>query len=95
MVNFYRRWLPNAAKELMPLTELLSHQKKKQQDLNLTPAASSAFTRVKELLATAAELVFLAPYAQLSMSVDASDTAIGGVLHECGKETKRKIIEKA
>lgn len=82
MVNFYRRWLPNAAKELMPLTELLSHQKKKQQDLNLTPAASSAFTRVKELLATAAELVFPAPHAQLSMSVDASDTAIGGVLQQ-------------
>nr|VZI01885.1 unnamed protein product [Spirometra erinaceieuropaei] len=50
MVNFYRRFLPNCADTILPLTNLLSGSKR---TFELTPAALTSFEQVKALLADA------------------------------------------
>ena len=50
MVNFYRRFLPNCAKVLKPLTDLL---KGKPKTLSWSHTATAAFEQTKRLLVAA------------------------------------------
>nr|VZI00481.1 unnamed protein product [Spirometra erinaceieuropaei] len=77
MVNFYRRFLPNCADLMLPLTNMLSGPK---GPLELTGEALTAFERIKNSLADATLLTHPAPEAQLSLMVDASTVAVGAVL---------------
>jgi hypothetical protein len=79
MVNFYRRFLPNCAKVLKPLTDLL---KEGAKTLEWTISAQEAFQKAKRLLAAAAPLQHPAPNAELSLATDASYTHIGGVMQQ-------------
>ncbi len=79
MVNFYRRFIPNCADRMLPLTNLLSGPK---GPLELTGEALVAFDRVKTALADATLLTHPAPEAQLSLMVDASSVAVGAVLQQ-------------
>ena len=79
LVNFYRRFIPNAAERLHSLTDLLRGNPRK---LTLTDAARVAFQEIKEYLAQATLLVYPVPSATLSIAVDASDFAIGAVLQQ-------------
>ncbi len=77
MVNFYRRFLPNCAQVLKPLTDLLKGGAK---SLQWTATDQEAFQKAKYLLAAAVPLQHPAPDAELSLATDASDTHIGGVM---------------
>nr|VZI46491.1 unnamed protein product [Spirometra erinaceieuropaei] len=79
MVNFYRRFLPNCADLMLPLTNMLSGPK---GPLELTGEALTAFDRIKNSLADATLLTHPAPEAQLSLIVDASTVAVGAVLQQ-------------
>jgi hypothetical protein len=79
MVNFYRQFLPNCAKVLKPLTDLLRGNPK---TLAWSDAATEAFEQTKRLLVAAVPLRHPAPNAELSLATDASDSHIGGVMQQ-------------
>ncbi|BHF66550.1 hypothetical protein SprV_0200957100 [Sparganum proliferum] len=79
MVNFYRRFLPNCADLMLPLTNMLSGPK---GPLELNGETLTAFERIKNSLADANLLTHPAPDAQLSLMVDASTVAVGAVLQQ-------------
>nr|VZI36154.1 unnamed protein product [Spirometra erinaceieuropaei] len=79
MVNFYRRFLPNCADLMLPLTNMLSGLK---GPFELTGEALTAFEKIKNSLANATLLTHPAPEAQLSLMVDASPVAVGAVLQQ-------------
>jgi cleavage and polyadenylation specificity factor subunit 1 len=80
MLNFYRRFLPQCAESLKPLTNLLSGKKK--QSIFMDDAAVKAFENAKNALADATMLVHYRPGAPLSLMVDASDSAVGATLQQ-------------
>ncbi len=86
MVNFYRRFLPNCAQILKPLTDLLKGGAK---TLEWTVSVQEAFQDAKRLLAAAVPLKHPAPNAELSLATDASDTHIGGQC--CGSESSFQL----
>jgi hypothetical protein len=78
MVNFYRRFIPAAANILLPLTDML------QADWSwfLAPAMQHSFQLVKETLVAVATLTHPDQGADLSLTVDASNTHIRAVLQQ-------------
>jgi len=86
LINFYRRFLPAVARTLQPLTDLLKGSPKV---LLWSTAAEAAFIAAKAALVAAVPLCHPAPHAVLSLSVDASDSHVGGVLQQqVGKDWK-------
>ncbi|BHF80886.1 hypothetical protein SprV_0702401400 [Sparganum proliferum] len=79
MVNFYRRFLPNCADTILPLTSLLSGSKR---NFEFTPSALTSFEQVKALLAAATLLTHYHADAPISLMVDASNVAVGAVLQQ-------------
>jgi hypothetical protein len=79
LINFYRRFLSAVARTLQPLTDLLKGSPKV---LLWSPAAEAAFVAAKAALVAAVPLCHPAPNAVLSLSVDASDSHVGGVLQQ-------------
>lgn len=83
MLNYYRRFLPHAAKTQVPLLECTKGNKKKDKTLiNWTPERLQSFTNCKEELANATLLAHPSANARLCLMVDASDYAIGGVVNQ-------------
>jgi len=85
MVNFYHRFLPLAAELMQPLYRALSGKKagkKAKVPLFWNEAMVSAFDQTKDALAQATMLVHPQVSAPTSLTVDASDIAIGGVLEQ-------------
>lgn len=75
MINFYRRFVPNAAKLQAPLNAVLAGPKVKgSHPVNMTPGMSS--------LSKATLLAHPDATAELTIVTDASDTAIGAVLQQ-------------
>ena len=79
MVNFYRRFIPGAARKMIPLFEALSGKPKK---LAWNEAMTKAFQDTKEALAQATLLAHPRQNAQISLTTDASDLAVGAVLQQ-------------
>lgn len=82
MVNFYRRFIPNAAKTQAPLHSLVTGSLKGSHPVNISGEALKAFNNCKESLSQAALLAHPDLEAKLALVTDASDTAIGGVLQQ-------------
>lgn len=82
MINFYRRFLPNAAQIQGPLNALLTGAVKGSAPINLTGDALQAFSDTKESLSNAALLAHPHCSAKLALVTDASDVAIGAVLQQ-------------
>ena len=78
MLNFYRRFLPNIAGVLRPLTDALTGAPK---HLTWTDRMTSSFREAKVRLARATLLFHPQSNAQLTLRTDASKRAIAGVLH--------------
>ena len=74
MVNYYHRFIPNAAAHMSPLLS------KKPKDLIWTSSQQSAFVHTKHAIAEAATLTHPQPNAPLTLTTDASSSAIGAVL---------------
>ncbi|CAH8491861.1 unnamed protein product [Schistosoma rodhaini] len=88
-LNFYRRFLPNCADVLQPLTDLLKNdksgsKKEKNQLFKLPSDAKTAFEKGKSLIADATMLQHLNtdPKTHLILCTDASQKAVGAVLQQ-------------
>ena len=79
LVNFYRRFIPNAAATMRPLTNAL---KGAPRQLKWTNDMTSAFEATKQRLTTAALLVHPVPDTELRINTDASTKAIAGAIHQ-------------
>lgn len=83
MVNFYRHFIPNAAANQAILQQFLAKPKKKDKSaIPWTPEASLAFDKCKTDLANATLLTHPSITAQLCLTTDASDVAMGAVLEQ-------------
>jgi hypothetical protein len=82
MVNFYRRFLPGAAKVLKPLTGCLRGRPKGATIISWEASMETAFESAKQLLASAARLANPDQAAKLSVAVDASATHVGACLQQ-------------
>ena len=90
MVNYYHRFIPHCAAKLTPLNNLLTaanegHTRlspKSNFDLKWNKNAESAFSESKQILANATLLVHPDSTAQINITCDASDVAVGSVLQQ-------------
>lgn len=83
MVNFYRRYLKNAAKTQASLHEMLKGAKKRdRRKVPWTEESINQFEKCKTDLANAALLSFPKPDCPLSLCTDASDWAVGSALQQ-------------
>ncbi|GBN07007.1 Transposon Ty3-I Gag-Pol polyprotein [Araneus ventricosus] len=83
LLNFYHRFLKNAAHEQSLLSDYLKDAKKNDTRLtNWTEEAKLAFESCKNSLAISTLLVYPSPDARLSLTCDASDRALGFVLSQ-------------
>ena len=81
LVNFYRRFIPQCATILQPLTDLLSSQHSRRK-FHLNADALAAFDAIKTALAKATLLTHPFPDASYCLMIDASKNAVGGVLQQ-------------
>eukprot|EP00795_Rhopilema_esculentum_P017777 gene17777-biopygen6616 len=81
LVNFYRRFIPQCADILQPLTDLLSRQHNRNK-FHLNADALAAFDAIKTTLAKATLLTHPFPDASYCLMIDASKNAVGGVLQQ-------------
>ena len=84
LVNFFRTFIPGAAKLLQPLTDSL---RKKAGDFNWSTQMEDSFNATKKALAEATTLRHPHPDANMRVATDASDTHIGGVLTQQDQHT--------
>ncbi|GBM39840.1 hypothetical protein AVEN_45796-1 [Araneus ventricosus] len=83
MMNFYRRFIPHASFTQAPLFYYLKGARKKdKRTIVWTVETEKAFQQCKNDLTNAATLVHPSSYASISLTVETSDTAIGGVLQQ-------------
>jgi hypothetical protein len=80
LINFYRRFIPAAARILLPLTSALKGGKKAR--LDWSQPMEDAFVAAKAALCEAASLAHPDPKAAVSLACDASDTHVGAVLQQ-------------
>ena len=86
-------FIPHFAEKLTLLNNLLTEANEGQTrlspksnfELYWTESANLAFIESKQMLANVTLLVHLNPSAQLNITCDASDFAVGGVLQQCIK----------
>lgn len=82
LLNFHRRFLPNIARIIIPLTDLLKSAKAPTSPLTWTPDAEASFQTAKNALADATLLVHPLHVAPMRLITDASGTAVGAVLQQ-------------
>ena len=82
MVNYYRRFIPQAAQLVRPLTDMLAGKPKYSSAFPWTDATESAFAAAKSAIASAVMLTHPIPSAPLNLMCDASDTCVGAVLQQ-------------
>ncbi|BHF68637.1 hypothetical protein SprV_0301167400 [Sparganum proliferum] len=80
-IGLRRRFHPHCAATLAPLTDLL---KSKAKPIELSPATHSASEATKKALADVTLLHHLSfdPQTQMTLTTDASNSAVGAVLHQ-------------
>jgi hypothetical protein len=81
-VNFYRRFLPAAARILKPLTDLLINGPKGKEPVSLAKPQQVAFVAAKDALVEATCLAHPSQGFQLSLMVVAFADHIGGALQQ-------------
>jgi hypothetical protein len=91
MVNYYRRWIPQAAKTQAPLNALLNGCTRREVPIEPTEETKTAFEKCKEDLMQAARLTYPSHSNPLSIATDASDWAIGGVLQQLEEGQQKPI----
>lgn len=79
LVNFYRRFIPQCASLMQPLTDLL---RGKPKTFTFTEDARIAFKKLKDAINCIVSLTHYRPDAPLSLFTDASQEAVGAVLQQ-------------
>ena len=82
MLNYYRRFILAAAATLRPLNRMPSQCKYSRQTLHWNEEAEEASSSIKTKLASATLLTFPVLGAETQVVVDASTSAVGGVLQQ-------------
>ena len=83
MLNFYHRFIKNAASVQACLHELTKGKTKKDKTpIVWSETTKAAFNECKQILANSALLAHPVPNSSLSLVTDASDVSIGAVLHQ-------------
>jgi len=82
MLNFYRKFIPAAAKILRPLTDALKGGQSGSTRLQWSAEMKAAFSAAKSSLVAATVLAHPVVGARLSLAVDASNTHVGAVLQQ-------------
>lgn len=83
MINFYRRFIRNPIAHQLPLNNLINGNKKKDKTLiQWTPDTIKHFEACKEALVNASLLAHPKAGADIVLCTDASDIAVGAVLHQ-------------
>ena len=80
MINFYRRFLPGLASVILPLTNSLAG--KVSKTFEWSNEMNNSFLSAKRALASAAILVHPISKAKIQLTVDASNSHVGGVLEQ-------------
>ena len=80
MVNYYHRFMPHIAAKLIPLHQAVGH--KKGKSIEWSEKCDEALELAKEALAKATILSHPARDAETTITVDASDIAMGGQLEQ-------------
>lgn len=89
MINFYRRWIPRAARSQGILNNYLKQSTKNdKRPIEWTAEAEEAFERCKTELTEATMLTHPRLNATLALTTDASDNAIGAVLEQKEEDNK-------
>ena len=92
MINFYHSFVPALAKVLSPVSTLMSCPRGvKDAKIKWTEESSKAFEESKLLLSEKTLLSYMDINLETSVTVDASDTAIAGVLQQRKGETWKPI----
>ncbi|CAK1585015.1 unnamed protein product [Parnassius mnemosyne] len=83
ILNFYRRFIPNAVQVQTPLHLLLMGENVKPSTLiTWKPKLEQCFAESKASLANASLLAHRDPTTELAIATDASDSAVGAVLQQ-------------
>lgn len=83
MCNFYRQIMPQAAHPQAPIqARIIGNKKNDKTPVKWTPESLNAFEQCKQDLINATCLPHPAPNAELTITTDASDIAIGAVLQQ-------------
>ena len=86
MVNFYHRFLPQAAHLMSPLYDAVasrgSSKPSRNRPMDWTPERIKAFDAAKAALARATTLTYFVAGAPLALTTDASDFTVGAVLEQ-------------
>ena len=83
LINFYHRFIPNAAEIQAPLTNLIRSPKKNDRTpIIQTQELLRAFELCKQSVIEATQLTFPDPQAQLYLCTDASSLSVGGALYQ-------------
>jgi hypothetical protein len=82
LINFYRRFIPAAAKLVLPLTRALRGGPKGATLLAWSPAMAAAFQAARSSLSSSAVLAHPVAGAELSLVTDASATHVGAVVQQ-------------
>ncbi|GFR12994.1 hypothetical protein TNCT_111821 [Trichonephila clavata] len=83
MLNFYRRFLPNAAKHQTKLNDfLVGIKKNKNKSIDWDEDSIKAFECWKEQLSESTTLAHPVSNVHLAIMVDASDNTVGGVMQQ-------------
>lgn len=91
MLNYYRKYLPNLATILSPLTALLQKGRK----FEWSAGAAKAFQRSKEMLCESGFLVHFDPSLPVTVATDASPTGVGAVLSHVYPNGEERPIQFA
>jgi hypothetical protein len=82
LFNFYRRFVPAAARILRPLTDALGGAPRGSAKLQWTAAMEAAFKEARTALADSSLLDHPAANPELSLATDASASHVGGILQQ-------------
>lgn len=83
IVNYYNRFLPNAAEKMMCLNQLTAGcSKNSSKEIKWTSSDVEAFEALKQYISELTMLVHPAPDGKTTLTTDASATAIGAVLQQ-------------
>lgn len=92
MVNYYHRYIPKLAEFTSPIHIIITNAlKKKNKTVEWTEDAAQAFERIKECFALRVLLNHFNKDAKLSLTVDASNIAIGGVLQQTSNRNSEPL----
>jgi len=87
MINFYRRFIPGAAKDQATLNDITKGSKMKgRKEIQWSEEQEIAFEHCKDSLSRATELAHPDSATELLLTTDASDTTIGAVIEQRKKE---------